>query len=67
MPLVRYRNDARLRELIEIHRQLGVRVYDPHVYTLADGKHAGHLDPAIIQAQQDFDPQGLLNPGKMAS
>jgi hypothetical protein len=37
---------------------------NPHVYILADGKQ-GALNPAVIELKRQFDPKGLLNPGKM--
>ncbi|RKP57625.1 FAD-binding oxidoreductase [Pararobbsia silviterrae] len=65
LPLIRYTNDARLTELTRLHRSLGIKVNDPHVFTLEDGKHAGALDPAILDAKREYDPNQLLNPGKI--
>jgi hypothetical protein len=65
LPLIRFTSEARLSELTALHRALGIKVNDPHVYTLEDGKHAGGLDPAILEAKRQYDPAGLLNPGKI--
>jgi FAD/FMN-containing dehydrogenase len=65
LPLIRFTSEARLSELTARHRALGIKVNDPHVYTLEDGKHAGGLDPAILEAKRQYDPAGLLNPGKI--
>jgi hypothetical protein len=65
LPLIRYSDDARLSELTRLHRSLGIKVNDPHVFTLEDGKHAGGLDPAILDAKREYDPGHLLNPGKI--
>jgi FAD/FMN-containing dehydrogenase len=65
LPLIRFTSEARLSELTALHRTLGIKVNNPHVYTLEDGKHAGGLDPAILEAKRQYDPAGLLNPGKI--
>jgi len=66
LPLVRYTSEARLNEIMQIYRDHGVAINNPHVYILEDGKQ-GQLDPAVIELKRQFDPQGLLNPGKMRS
>jgi len=65
MPLVRYQNPERLQALIAAHRSCGIRIDDPHVFHLEDGKHGGVLDPQVIVLKRRFDPAGLLNPGKI--
>ncbi|MCY0853199.1 FAD-binding oxidoreductase [Cupriavidus sp. D39] len=65
LPLIRFTTEARLAELIALHRAHGIKINDPHVYTLEDGKHGGSLDPAIVASKRAFDPDGLLNPGKV--
>ncbi|MDP9045208.1 MAG: FAD-binding oxidoreductase [Pseudomonadota bacterium] len=66
LQLVRYRSEARLEEIMRIHREHGVTINNPHVFILEDGKQ-GQLDPAVVELKRRFDPQGLLNPGKMRS
>jgi len=67
LPLVRFTTESRLRELIDLHRECGIGVKDPHVYTLAEGTHHGAMSPASWEAKRRFDADGLLNPGKAIS
>jgi FAD/FMN-containing dehydrogenase len=67
LPLVRFTSERRLRELIELHRECGIGVKDPHLYTLGEGTHHGAMSPASMDAKRRFDPGGLLNPGKVRS
>jgi FAD/FMN-containing dehydrogenase len=64
LQLIRYTTEARLDEIMQIHRDHGVAINNPHTYILEDGKQ-GQLNPAVIETKRRFDPQGLLNPGKM--
>ena len=66
LQLIRYQSDARLEEIMQIHRDHGVGINNPHVFIIEDGKQAG-LDPAVLELKRRFDPQGLLNPGKLRS
>lgn len=66
LQIVRFTTEARLNEIMQIHRDHGVTINNPHVYILEDGKQ-GQLSPAVIETKRRFDPQGLLNPGKMRS
>ena len=67
IPLVRYTTTERLNEIIAYCRSIGVGIGNPHTYKLEE---AGALNPDmslkhILKAETD--PQGLMNPGKMAS
>ncbi len=64
LQLIRYRSDERLEEIMQIHRDHGVGINNPHVFIVEDGKQAG-LDPAVLAMKERFDPAGLLNPGKL--
>jgi FAD/FMN-containing dehydrogenase len=66
LQLIRYSDDARLDEIMQIHREHGATINNPHVYILEDGKQ-GKLNPAAVELKRRFDPMGLLNPGKMRS
>jgi FAD/FMN-containing dehydrogenase len=66
LQLIRFSTEARLDEIMQIYRDHGVTINNPHVYILEDGKQ-GLLNPAVIEMKRRFDPQGLLNPGKMRS
>lgn len=65
LPLVRYQSDERLAELIALHRDNGIGINNPHVYTLEDGKHSGSLSDEILLSKKRNDPNMLLNPGKI--
>ena len=64
--MIRYSTEARLNEIMQIYREHGVTINNPHVYVLEDGKQ-GQLNPAVIEIKRRYDPLGLLNPGKMRS
>ena len=64
LQLVRYSSDARLDEIMRIHREHGVFINNPHVYIVEDGKQ-GQLTPGVVASKERFDPLGLLNPGKL--
>jgi len=66
LQLIRFSSEARLDEIMQIHRDHGVAINNPHAFILEDGKQ-GQLDPAAVAIRRRFDPQGLLNPGKMRS
>ncbi len=66
LQLIRYTSDQRLDEIMQIHRDHGVHINNPHVYIVEDGKQA-KLNPAVVEMKERFDPQGLLNPGKLRS
>jgi len=67
LQLIRYTSDERLNEIMQIHRDHGVQINNPHTYVVEEGKQNSQLDPAVLRAKQRFDPQGLLNPGKLRS
>lgn len=66
LQLVRFTTEARLNEIMQICRDHGVNVNNPHVFIVEDGKQ-GQLNPAVLELKTRFDPQGLLNPGKLRS
>lgn len=65
LPLLRYRGEARLAEIIEGYRALGVRVNNPHHRHVEDGRFGGTLPPASAAAKRRPDPLSRLNPGKL--
>ncbi len=65
LQIVRFTSEERLEEIMQIHRDHGVQINNPHVYTVEDGKAGGQLNPEILRAKDRHDPQGLLNPGKL--
>lgn len=66
LQLIRYSTPERLNAIMQIYRDHGVQINNPHVYVVEDGKQ-NNLDPAVVRLKQRFDPQGLLNPGKLRS
>jgi FAD/FMN-containing dehydrogenase len=65
LQLVKFTTEERLQEIMQIHRDNGVRINDPHVFIVEDGKAGGDLPQAFIDIKHRFDPLGLLNPGKV--
>ena len=64
LPMVRYVSDERLDELIKIHEDHGVPIFNPHRYTLEEGGMK-KTDAVQLAFKKEADPKGLLNPGKM--
>jgi FAD/FMN-containing dehydrogenase len=65
LQLVRFTTEERLDQIIRLHREHGVRINNPHVFVVEDGKAGGALPPEIVEMKRRFDPRGLLNPGKL--
>jgi FAD/FMN-containing dehydrogenase len=65
LQIVRFSTEQRLQELMQIHREHGVRINDPHVFVVEDGKAGGELPAPVLAAKRRLDPLGLLNPGKV--
>lgn len=65
LQLVRFTTEERLQEIMQIYRDNGVRINNPHVNVVEDGRTGGELSQAIIDIKHRFDPHGLLNPGKV--
>ena len=43
---------------------LGAILFNPHVLTVEDGG-LGVVDSDQVQAKRNYDPKGILNPGKL--
>ena len=65
LQIIRFKSEERLNEIMQIHRDHGVQINNPHVYTLEDGKAGNKLNPDVLRLKDQLDPQGLLNPGKL--
>jgi FAD/FMN-containing dehydrogenase len=63
--IVKFTTEERLQEIMQIHRDHGVRINDPHVFIVEDGKVGGELPRAMVDVKKRFDPLNLLNPGKV--
>jgi len=66
LPLVSFRSEARLQEIIAACGELGVFIANPHVFALEDGgRHPNIAEKRALKTE--VDPHALLNPGKMKS
>jgi FAD/FMN-containing dehydrogenase len=65
LQIVKFTTEERLQEIMRLYRENGVRINDPHVFIVEDGKAGGDLPQPIIDIKKRFDPLGLLNPGKV--
>jgi FAD/FMN-containing dehydrogenase len=65
--LIKYTSDERLNEIMEIHRQHGVLIADPHIWMLEDSAGFKSADADLIGFKREVDPLGICNPGKMRS
>ena len=66
IPVVRYTNEERLNEMIDLCRENGVFVANPHVNNVEGGGRYRE-DNVQLQAKYKYDARGLMNPGKMVS
>ncbi|CEJ10911.1 putative FAD-linked oxidoreductase [bacterium YEK0313] len=64
LPMVRFTTEERLDEIVRIHEDMGVPVFNPHRYTLEEGGMK-QTDETQLAFKKEADPKGLLNPGKM--
>jgi FAD/FMN-containing dehydrogenase len=65
LPLVRYRGEVHLQQVIDAYRALGIRVNNPHHKHVEDGRFGGTLPAGAAAAKRRLDPYALLNPGKL--
>ncbi len=64
IPLVHFRSEERLAEILRACGELGVFVANPHTFYLEEGgRHPNIADKRNFKSA--VDPRGLLNPGKM--
>jgi FAD/FMN-containing dehydrogenase len=66
IPVVKFTSEARLNELIDYCREIGVSVANPHVNNVEGGGRY-RSDNAQLLAKKRYDPKGLMNPGKMVT
>jgi hypothetical protein len=66
IPLVRFTTEARLNEMIDFCRSIGVSVANPHSNNVEGGGRYRE-DNVQLLTKYKYDPLGLLNPGKMAT
>jgi FAD/FMN-containing dehydrogenase len=64
IPLVRFRSEERLSEILRCCDEIGVFIANPHTCYLEEGgRHPNIAEKRALKSE--VDPQGLLNPGKM--
>src|ERR1019366_1476078 len=64
IPLIFFKSEDRLGEIIRYCEEIGVYVANPHTVLLEDGgRHPNIADKRAFKAE--VDPAALLNPGKM--
>ena len=64
IPLVHFRSEERLNEILKACDELGVFIANPHTFYLEEGgRHPNIADKREFKAK--MDPYALLNPGKM--
>lgn len=64
LPIVRFTTPARLQEMIDYCGSIGVSIANPHINHL-EGSGRWRPDDSKLLAKREYDPQGLMNPGKM--
>ena len=64
LPLVRWRGEQALEQLMADCREAGAVLFNPHVISVEDGG-LGVIDADQVAAKAAYDPAGLLNPGKL--
>ncbi len=64
LPVVRWRSSGQLEEMISDCKQVGAILFNPHVFTVEDGG-LGVVDADQVKAKYEYDPLGILNPGKL--
>ena len=65
LPLIRFKSEQRINEIHDIARALGIGVANPHINSVGLGNKKA-LTPEFLKAKREFDPFGLMNPGKLA-
>lgn len=64
LPLIRYSSPERLNAIMDIYRSHNVKINNPHVIHIEDGKQ-GMVRPDVVALKSACDPYNLLNPGKL--
>ena len=64
LPLLKWHDEKQLNEIIADCSSLGAIIFNPHVLTV-EGGGLGVTDADQVKAKQNYDPKGLLNPGKL--
>lgn len=65
IPVFKWQDRAGLDRLVRAHETLGIRIANPHTWKLQNGGMK-RIDEAQLEFRRRHDPDGLMNPGKMA-
>ncbi|MEO7599710.1 MAG: FAD-binding oxidoreductase [Opitutus sp.] len=66
IPLMYFKSEGRLREILLACDELQIGIANPHTYFLEEGgRHPNIAEKRALKSEND--PAGLLNPGKMKS
>jgi FAD/FMN-containing dehydrogenase len=65
IPVFKWQDRAGLDRLVQAHEKLGIRIANPHTWKLQNGGMK-RIDEAQLEFRRRHDPDGLMNPGKMA-
>jgi FAD/FMN-containing dehydrogenase len=65
LPVIRWRDAARLAEIMAALEALGIGIANPHVFTIEEGSGYRRVPGDQLGFKRRTDPLGLLNPGKM--
>jgi len=66
IPLLKFTTKERLYEIISWHERNNIKVFNPHTYEIEAGGMK-KIDLNQLKRKMNYDPKGLLNPGKMAA
>ncbi len=64
LPVLKWNNEEELYQIIDNCKRLGALIFNPHVITV-EGGGLGVIDTDQVKAKHQYDPKGLLNPGKL--
>ncbi len=64
LPLVKWQGKEEMNHMINQFKELGAVIFNPHTITVEDGG-LGVIDSDQVQAKINYDPKGILNPGKL--
>ena len=64
LPVLKWTNENELNQIIDACKSLGAFIFNPHSITV-EGGGLGVIDADQVKAKLEYDPKGLLNPGKL--
>ena len=64
IPVFKWTNENELNKIIDQCRKYGAIIFNPHVLTVEEGG-LGVIDADQVKTKLEYDPKGLLNPGKL--